>query len=429
MIEGNTTKKHLLHEIETLRQQIEELQGQHRVVERTPEQSEDRYKRLIRLLTDYIYHVTVEDGRVVDTYHGPGCVAVTGYTSEDFDGDSELWFRMVNSDDRERVTKQAQQALRGEFAEPIEHRIMHRDGSERWIRNTIALRKDDAGRLLSYDGLISDITQRKRAEKDAQVNQQRLIQADKMSSLGILASSIAHEINNPINFIQLNAQLWCRVWKDITPILKEYYETHGEFFIAGMPYSQEGETFSQSISGTLDGIDRIKKIIDNLKAFARRDPGDLNQEVEINSVVEAAVVLLDNLIRQSSRRFQIAYGTHLPTINGNFQQLEQVVVNLLTNACQALDHPGKGMKLTTGLDVDANNVVITVSDQGVGIPEENMKIILDPFFTTKRDREGTGLGLSITNQIIQNHGGRLIYSSEVGKGTTFTVSLPAMRPS
>jgi len=164
---------------------------------------EDRYKKLIQYLTDYIYTVEIQDGAAVDTFHGPGCVSVTGYTSDDYKANPALWYSMVPRGDREKVLAQARLALAGEAAPPLEHRIIHRDGSTRWIRNTIVVSKNEQGIPVAYDGLINDITDRKRVEAEDTVRNQQLIQADKMASLGILVSGIAHEINNPNNFILL----------------------------------------------------------------------------------------------------------------------------------------------------------------------------------------------------------------------------------
>ena len=105
-------------------------------------QIENRYEKLINYLTDYIYTVTIKDGIAIDTYHGPGCISVTGYTSEDYKKDPELWYRMVHNQDRENVLKQAQLALAGEEVDALEHRIIHRDGSIRWVKNKIVVTKD-----------------------------------------------------------------------------------------------------------------------------------------------------------------------------------------------------------------------------------------------------------------------------------------------
>ncbi len=127
-------------------------------------QSEERYRRLLDSTTDYIYTVQVEEGRATATTHGTGCIAVTGYSAEDYAADPYLWVQMVHVTDRDAVKQQAESAMCGKQPSPLEHRILHKDGSIRWIRNTIVLRKDEHGVVVSYDGLVSDITERKRAE-------------------------------------------------------------------------------------------------------------------------------------------------------------------------------------------------------------------------------------------------------------------------
>lgn len=126
--------------------------------------SELRYRRLVAAVTDYIYTVEVRDGSAVATYHGPGCAAVTGYGPEEFEEDPYLWYRMIHEEDRQRVTGQTQRFLEGDDIPSLEHRIIHKDGSVRWVRNTIVPRYDEFGGLSAYDGLIADITDRKIAE-------------------------------------------------------------------------------------------------------------------------------------------------------------------------------------------------------------------------------------------------------------------------
>jgi len=127
--------------------------------------SEQRYRQLLGSVTDYIYTVEVQDGRPVTTVHSPSCVAVTGYTPEEYAADPHLWHRMVYEQDRRAVMEQAAKVLSGEAAPPLEHRIVHRDGSIRWVRNTPMPRHDEHGRLIAYDGLIADVTERKHAEE------------------------------------------------------------------------------------------------------------------------------------------------------------------------------------------------------------------------------------------------------------------------
>ncbi|MBT1076955.1 SpoIIE family protein phosphatase [Geobacter grbiciae] len=141
-----------------------ELRRKKREAEEALLTSELRYRRLVAAVTDYIYTVEVRGGNVVATYHGPGCAAVTGYGPEEFKGDPFLWYRMIHEEDKQRVTEQTQQLLEGEDIPSMEHRIIHKDGSIRWVRNTIVPRYDELGGLAAYDGLIADITARKTAE-------------------------------------------------------------------------------------------------------------------------------------------------------------------------------------------------------------------------------------------------------------------------
>lgn len=248
-----------------------------------------------------------------------------------------------------------------------------------------------------------------------------------MATLGILVSGVAHEINNPNNYIMLNAKILSKVWNDITPILKQYYEINGDFVLAGMPYSKAHERIAQLISGISEGAERIQKIIQSLKDFARQDRGDLDQSVDINAVVETAILIVNNLIQKSTNRFSVKYAKELPIIKGNFQQLEQVIINLITNSCQALPSKEKRITVSTSYDRDSDSIVVKVRDEGMGIPAENLKHILDPFFTTKRNSGGTGLGLSVSYSIVKDHGGDLSFTSEPGKGTTTIVKLPVSR--
>lgn len=384
----------------------------------------NRYQNLINYLTDYIYTVIIEDGSVVKTLHGPGCVAVTGYTSEDYEQDPELWFRMVHPKDKDKVLKQAKLALAGEEVTTLEHRLIHRDGTVRWVKNKIVVTKDHAGNPIAYDGLINDITSLKKAEIAEAEKNSLLRQADKMASLGILVSGIAHEINNPNNFILLNIQLFSRIWKDITPILEEYYNNNGDFLLAGMLYSKAKEKIAQSIDGIHAGSDRIKNITKSLTDYARADSGNFNETVDINKVVEMAILITNNLIKKSTSNFQVEYGKNIPLLKGNIQQLEQVVINLINNACQSLRENTAKIKVTTYYNVENNKVRVKVEDEGSGIDEKDLKHIMDPFFTTKRNMGGTGLGLSVSYSIVKTHGGSLKIKSELNKGTTARVSIP-----
>jgi PAS domain S-box-containing protein len=130
-----------------------------------PFEGEQLYKRLLASVTDYMYLVEVEDGQAVATRHGPGCVKVTGYTSQDYEANPQLWYDMIYADDRATVQGQTAWLVAGEDAAPIEHRLIHQDGSIRWVRNTAVLQYDPSGRFVGYSGLIEDITERKQMEE------------------------------------------------------------------------------------------------------------------------------------------------------------------------------------------------------------------------------------------------------------------------
>jgi signal transduction histidine kinase len=153
----------------------------------------------------------------------------------------------------------------------------------------------------------------------------------------------------------------------------------------------------------------------------------LNQTVNVNAVIESALVIVSSLIKKSTDFFSVEFNKDLPRVKGNAQQLEQVVINLITNACQALPSREKGIAVSTGFSKEAGNLVIEVRDEGFGIPRESLKFIFDPFFTTKRDTNGTGLGLSTAHSIVKNHGGELRFTSQPGTGTTVAVLLPIVQ--
>ena len=387
-------------------------------------ESERRQIQLLHYFTDYIYTVKVKNKKAVLTFHGPGCNAVTGYTQEDFAIKPELWIEMVYEPDRTKVRKHAQKALYGIESPPLEHRIVHRNGSLRWVKSTIVLEKNEQGNVISYDGLINDITKLKKAEKLDKLRQKQLIQADKMVTLGILVSGVAHEINNPNTFILLNAQMIEKAWKSTKPILDEYYDQNGDFVMADMPYSIAQKKLFELTSGIIKGSERIQKIVSSLKDYSRQDQGDKNCKININNVVEAAILIVSNVIKKNTDEFRVEYDKTVPKIKGNFQRLEQVLINLITNSCQSLESGTKKIHIKTSCDHQSQIIRIEIHDTGIGMSSEDQKHIFDPFFTTKRDKGGTGLGLSIAYNIIKDHQGELLFNSTPNKGTRAMVILP-----
>jgi len=272
--------------------------------------------------------------------------------------------------------------------------------------------------------LAEEVAERNKALEELRRHQDKLIQADKMASLGTLVSGVAHEINNPNGLMLLDIPILKRVHDDAEEILESFYREHGDFMLGGVPYSEMRAEIPRILDEMQDSSKRIKRIVNDLKDFARRDDAGKKELIDINDTVQTALRLVDPTIRSSTRRFTVSYADSLPKILGNGQRIEQVIVNLVLNACQALPDMEKGVSLSTSFDKRKQSVVIQVTDEGIGIAEEHLQYLLDPFFTTKRDSGGTGLGLSVSAGIVKEHGGTLRFESAPDKGTTVTLSLP-----
>jgi polar amino acid transport system substrate-binding protein len=169
--------------------------------------------------------------------------------------------------------------------------------------------------------------------------------------------------------------------------------------------------------------------VDDLKDFARRDVSELYSLVDINLIAQTAVRLVENTINNSTSRFVQDYNQDIPKIKGNSQRIEQVLVNLILNACQALNSSDDGITLCTKYDRELDMILVIVKDDGEGIAPENLPHLTDPFFTTKREYGGTGLGLYVSAGIIKEHQGTLRFSSMPGEGTTVTLGFPAANAS
>lgn len=265
-----------------------------------------------------------------------------------------------------------------------------------------------------------------RAVDELQMNQQQLVQADKLAALGILVSGVAHEINNPNGLILLDIPILRNVYADAVPILEERYREEGDFTIGGIAYSRMRDEVPKILDEMQEGAKRIKRIVSDLKDFARRDDASGKERLELNEIVRTAIRLVEPSIRKATSHFAVDYAEDLPPIVGNAQRIEQVIVNLIINACQALPDRERSISLGTAFDPPTWSVVLRVRDEGVGIAPEHLPRLTDPFFTTKRDSGGTGLGLSVSAGIVKEHGGTLLFESQPGKGTIVTLTLPAV---
>jgi two-component system NtrC family sensor kinase len=204
---------------------------------------------------------------------------------------------------------------------------------------------------------------------------------------------------------------------DIAPVLDEHYFTNQDHLIGGLSYLETRDQINSLLKGISMGADRIRDIVANLKEFASVDTGSMKQEIHVNEVVIAALLIVGNLIKKSTETFSVHYDQEIPVVAGNIQQIEQVIINLLTNACQALPDRTCAVSVITSFNAKTRHACVTITDEGVGISEDNRNHLFYPFFTTKRDKGGTGLGLSVSYSIVQAHKGELVINSTEKKGT------------
>ncbi|WCN08608.1 transporter substrate-binding domain-containing protein [Marinomonas mediterranea] len=283
------------------------------------------------------------------------------------------------------------------------------------------------GAVTTWSALLrKEVEKRSRQLKE---QQEQLIQADKMTSLGVLVSGVAHEINNPTGLLLLNLPILKDAWHDILPLLDDIYAQDPSFSVAGLPYPRLKQELPFLLEEMQQSSERIRNIVNDLKDFARAQPDEIVHEVDLNELIKAAIRLVEKSIQKSTDQFSIHLDQRSPKIMANPQRIEQVIINLVINACDALqgsENSEKQLAISSNLSLDQKSVYLTVRDTGNGISSENLPRLTDPFFTTKRELGGTGLGLSVSAGIIKAHKGRLTFESELEKGTTVTAILPAI---
>lgn len=389
-------------ELTAEREALDAARAQGTKAEKTTHEHEARYQRLLDALPGYDYSVVIEGGRPVSTIHGPGCTAVTGYSPEEYAADPFLWYRVVHEEDRSSTVSFFNALLSGHASRSLDHRLHHKKGSIRWIRNRVVPCTDAQGNLIGFDGLITDITEQRHL-------QEQLRQSQKMESIGALASGIFHDFNNILTAIMGHSELLRMKIEADDPRIK-----HVKYLI--------------------DLVKRAKALTARLLDFARKESDSL-KPVMLNALVQSLKQLLPPLLGE-----RIALKLHLSLediiVMVDRSQIEQVLMNLATNARDAMPDGGQFSIETAHFELDAafqgrhgygvagRYALVTIADTGAGIPKEIRDRIFDPFFTTKEPGKGTGLGLSIVYNIIKQHNGFINCYSEPGSGTVFRVYLP-----
>lgn len=270
---------------------------------------------------------------------------------------------------------------------------------------------------------MKDITEAKKMEKRELLIHEKLIHTNRMTALGTLVSGIAHEINNPNNFIMFNSKIMIDIWQGVSAVLDNIYEEKGDFNIENLPYSTLRSDIPKLLEGIAGGSSRIRKIVGELKTFSRGETESMNNKFSLEDISASAVKITKQHIAKHTSNFSFEIDKDLPPFIGNRQKIEQILINLILNALEALPDKNGAVKLAC-VKGENGSIIIRVSDTGTGIPPEIISRITEPFFTTKQKEGGTGLGLSIVYTYVKEHKGELDFSSEPDKGTTVTVTFP-----
>jgi PAS domain S-box-containing protein len=330
------------------------------------------------------------EGKIL--YWNEGAEKIYGYKKEEVWG-KKLFQFLYPSDEKSRageeklMEKLMARVKKGEVVPNVEVKRQTKDGKEIIVSMTISPLRDAEGKVIGASRFCKDITNLKKAEE-------RLVLAERLSSLGELTAGVAHELRNPLAGIKINTQILSRK-KDLPEMEKKL------------------------LNGTQEGIEKIQKIVDDMLHFAKPKPSHFKEE-EINEVVEKSMAILQTKLKKGNILSLFEARQMLPQVRIDIHQIQQVLINLMLNAIQAMENGGT-LSIRTFLE-NEGGIGVEVRDTGVGISGLHLKKIFDPFFTTKS--EGTGLGLSISLKILENHGATIDVASEEGKGSTFTIHFP-----
>ena len=319
------------------------------------------------------------------------------------------------------------------------HEQVVRESYDRLKKKAVLLENSERRYRQLAESLEIEVQQKTREIKEAQT---WLMQQEKMASIGQLAAGVAHEINNPMGFISSNLNTLKEYDKDIRSLIKQYRlffsglkndaskEKDRTYILEGIKHITQFEKdidiefvmqdLPNLIEESLDGADRIRKIVFDLKDFAHPEEEEL-KFTGINENLDSTLNVVWNELKYKANVTK-DYGD-LPLVKCYPRQLNQVFMNILVNAAQAINEKGE-IKIITRSENE--QVKISISDTGSGIPEENLSKIFDPFFTTKEVGKGTGLGLNVAYNIIKKHNGTIDVKSALEKGTTFSIQLPSI---
>ena len=395
-------------------------------------------------------------------YCNPAFESMTGYRREEILGKNCRFLQGIDTDSE--ALEIIRQALKTDSECQVTLKNYRKDGTTFWNALSVSPVRDRTGKLTHFIGVQRDITDRKQAEEDLQNSEaqsreqstqlataldelqtthSQLVQSEKMSSLGLLIAGVAHEINNPVSFIHGNLAYL----KDYTQDLLHLLELYQEHYPNPVPEIQQetkkneldflAEDLPKILSSMSIGVERICQIVQSLRNFSRHDDSQM-KPMNLHEGIDSTLLILNHRLKGNGEMPPIEiikqYGD-LPPVECFAGPINQVFMNILSNAIDALDDPNSQLtfeemsenpsQIKICTEVVGNFVEIKISDNGPGITEEVKQRIFDTFFTTKPIGKGTGMGLSISYQIIvERHKGKLYCTSELGKGTEFTIKMP-----
>lgn len=376
--------------------------------------------------------MALSDAQEQVIFLNPACTQAFGYRLDDIPEVNDWWPKAYPDPEYRRIVTQAWHAelmrakQTGEAFRPMEVQIRCKDGSQRSVLASAAELSTaaDGSQLVT----LLDITERKRMER-------QVLQSEKLASIGLLAAGVAHEINNPIGFVNSNLGSLGRMVGDLLTVIDAYEAVQltspaapelwaeVESTKARVELSYLRKDLPSLLADSDEGLRRVKRIVKGLKEFAHTSEVDTWQPDDLVQGLESTLNVVWNELKYTCEvRKEYA---QLPPVDCVLAQLNQVFMNLLVNAAQAIEGQGV-ITLRTGCSGD--EAWVEIADTGRGISPEHQAHIFDPFFTTKEVGKGTGLGLSVSHGIIERHHGRIEVRSELGKGTTMRVCLPVRQP-
>jgi two-component system NtrC family sensor kinase len=409
------------------------------------EQSEKRLYETFNSLDSVVWSVMLDT--FTPLFLNQAANEVFGYPAADFFERPTLWWDIIYSEDLNNV-KSCLEQLKNTTIQKITYRIVHSNDQLRWLSAHMRYIPESQDMPERIDGITMDVTQYRQAmellknrnkeiqaalEKLQEV-QQQLVQTEKMASVGQLAAGVAHEINNPIGYINSNLTSLQNYVNDLLGLVSIYEK--GEAFCNNAEHMAQISECKNKIDleylkadlldlleESQEGVIRVKEIVQDLKDFSHLSSEDDWQWTNLHAGLNSTLNIVNNEIKYKAKVVK-EFGD-LPEVKCLPHQLNQVFMNLLVNAAHAIEQEGT-ITLRTGTDND--RVWIEISDTGHGIAPEHQHKIFDPFFTTKPVGKGTGLGLSISYSIIKKHQGDIHLCSQPGQGTTFRIVLPIAGP-